>query len=65
MYDDLKKTDRQCGFKVVALPIKRWEPSKLTNDNQINTGEEPNQQQLTEASNRIHDRYAKTFQRLA
>jgi len=47
MYDDLKKTDRQCGFKVVALPIKRWEPSKPTNDNQIGTASvEPNQQRL-------------------
>ena len=65
MYDDLKETEKRYGFKVVALPIKRREPAKPMDDNQIDSGEEQNQQRLAEASNCIHNRYEKTFQRLA
>jgi hypothetical protein len=35
MYDDLKETEKRCGFKVVALPIKRRKPTKPTDENQI------------------------------
>ncbi|EDN68145.1 hypothetical protein BGP_0652 [Beggiatoa sp. PS] len=65
IFDDLKEEEKRCGFKVVALPIKRRKPAQSTDDNQIDSGKEANQQQLAQASDCIHNRYAKTFQRLA
>jgi len=64
IFNNLKIEERQCGFKKV-VPIKRRKSTKLTDVNQIDSSEEQNQQPLAETSNRIHHRYAKTFQRLA